>query len=314
MEKRKLALIGALLCLVLAMAPLTGFAVTTTQATESIVPTKDCTLSITYSQGEKFFPDVEVKLYRIASVSSDFQYDFVDQLADCGLTINGVQSNGEWDIVRETLETLIVSKGLTPAYRVATDDKGNARFTGVTPGLYMITPVQTDIKGFRYYFGSVLVALPGLNEDGTWNYNASVKPKPDQENPTGEDLQYSVTKVWKDDGNMARRPGQIIVDIYKDNVVVNTVELSEENNWSYAWHAKDDGSKWKVVEKVVPKGYVMSIQGTKTSIVIVNTYPNRPPESPKTGDTSNVILHILLMCASGILFLLIAVKSRKKSS
>lgn len=46
----------------------------------------------------------------------------------------------------------------------------------------------------------------------------------------------TVHKVWEDSNNQSGvRPDSAIVDLYKDNQIINTVNLSEENNWTHTW-------------------------------------------------------------------------------
>ena len=79
-----------------------------------------------------------------------------------------------------------------------------------------------------------------------------------------------VKKVWKDDG--IGRPASITVHLLRNGVVYDTVILSEQNNWSYAWDNVDKRYEWSVEEEV-PEGYVATYKTNASGWVttITNT-------------------------------------------
>ena len=52
-----------------------------------------------------------------------------------------------------------------------------------------------------------------------------------------EVLKHSVTKSWKDDIYKDGRPGSVKVGIYYGSTKVDTVELSDDNSWTYTWYS-----------------------------------------------------------------------------
>ena len=228
------------------------------------------------------------------------------------MTVNGVSSTNEWDAMRTTLESYVIANGLSADYEYRTDSNGSVKLENLTPGLYFIMPIQFANDGAYYYFDSALVALPGLGNDGKWQYDISVKPKPEIDIPTGDDEEYKVVKLWRDNGHQEKRPSNIEVDIICNGKVVETVVLSAENNWSYSWTAEDNGDKWQVSERNVPEGYVMTVEEHTTSFTIINTIPGTP-DIPQTGDTSNTGLYVMLMCVSGLLLVILGVTAKRKA-
>lgn len=311
MKKRILAAILFFVCLCAVFAPGRAFAASTSEAKEPIDPNAACTLTVEHRAGDVRFPDIPVRIYRVADVSSDFQYTLTEAFAETLLQLNGISSQAEWNTVRSTLDMFIAANDPEPCAEAATDSDGIARFGELKPGLYYISQVICSKDGFRYYFAPALTALPNLEPDGTWNYDVRIKSKADMENPTGEDLEYKVLKVWKDDGR-AKRPTSVTVDILHNGDTVKTVTLSEENNWSFSWFAEDDGSVWSVIERNVPEGYVMTVEERTTTFVIVNTYPDKPEEpEPETGETANIGLYITVMCISGIMLLALSAIAKR---
>lgn len=318
MEKRILALISLIMCLSIFLTPCTAYAASTADAVEPIKTSEDCSLTMKYDHDGVGFEDITISLYQIATVSSDYQYTLADGFSATNLSLNGISSTGEWNTIRTTLESYIAANNPMPYLALQTDENGQVCFTTLEPGLYLVASVQCSENGFRYYFASVLTAVPDLNEDGTWNYNVAVNSKPDIDNPTGEDLQYSVLKLWKDEKDNSRRP-TIEVDILRNGETVETVFLSEENKWSYSWWAEDDGSSWSVIERNVPDGYKdgydKKVDNRTTTFFIINSIPDAPenPDIPKTGDTVNVGLYIMLMCISGIALVILGITGKRKS-
>lgn len=78
---------------------------------------------------------------------------------------------------------------------------------------------------------------------------------------TPELISKEVTKIWKDDEDMAKkRPGYIEVQLKADGIVKETVRLDKENDWKYRWESLPKYEKGKkisytVQEINVPEGY-----------------------------------------------------------
>lgn len=294
-----MAIIALVLCLCLVLAPCAG-AVSTADALTPISPDAQCTLTLTYGCSGLVFPDLPVKLYRVAEVSADASYTLTPEFQSSGLELNGIQTGGEWDVVRTTLETHILASGIGPVDTALTDSEGRAVFTGLKPGMYLAAAVHTEQDGWGYAFRAALVAVPGLDEAGCWQYDVAVNPKPEMIPPSEpEQLQYQVLKLWKDEGSEEKRPTSIEVEIFRNGESQETVILSRENNWSYRWTAPADGARWQVVERNIPQGYVLTVEDRTTTIVLTNSIPKDPPENPQTGDSANIFLAVVMLNLSG---------------
>ena len=224
--------------------------------------------------------------------------------------LNGVQTQGEWDVIRTTLEALILGSQIAPIKTAETDAEGQVCFPDLAPGLYLSSAVQAEDCSFA----AALVALPDLDAGGSWQYEILVATKPTLTPPQPEPLQFQVLKLWRGDEGSDKRPVSVTVDIYRDGVLHETVTLSEGNNWSYRWSAEDDGARWQVVEKDVPEGYTMTVEQGKTTFTLTNILhdrPNIPP--PDTGDRSNVLLYAVIFCVSGLLLVALGLMGKGKA-
>ena len=299
MAARRMAIITLILCLCISWVPIAG-AVSTADAVEPVSPERVCSLTLSYGCSGLVFTSIPVKLYRIAEVSADARYTLTPNFQNIGLELNGIQTNGEWDVIRATLEAHILASGIAPDYESATDAGGQACFTDLMPGIYLVAAVQAEQEGWHYSFGSALIALPGLDESGLWVYDITAAPKPNIVPPSEpQELQYQVLKLWKDQGNEEKRPPSIEVEIFRNGESQETVVLSEENNWSYRWTVPADGAHWQVVERNIPEGYVLTVDDRTTTIVLTNSIPKNPPGTPQTGDSANILLAVVLLNLSG---------------
>ena len=137
MAKRRFGAVICLLCFCLCFMSQYVFAASTTEATEPIVTDRECTLTIFYGFDGTAFSGQTVSLYKIADVSENFQYTLTSTFAASGLMLNGIQTNGEWNIIRSTLESHIFANDIAPSMVATTDEFGLAQFTGLLPGLYL---------------------------------------------------------------------------------------------------------------------------------------------------------------------------------
>lgn len=312
MAKRRLGIVTLLLCFCLGALPCPTLAASTADAKEPIVVDKVCSLTICYSCDGTVFPNQSVKLYRVADVSADFQYSLTSAFSHSGLILNGIQTQGEWNVIRSTLEAQILANKITPIQTAETNPSGEACFTGLTPGLYLASGVEIP-QTCR--FDSALVALPGVDTDGLWQYEVAVAAKPQVLPPTPpeEETQRNVVKLWKGDEGLADRPKQVEIEIFRDGISYETVILTEDNNWSYGWTVKADGASWHVVERNVPAGYTMTVEQRETTFVVTNLRQDRPtPPPPQTGDTSHVLLYVVMMYVSGTMLILLGIAGKRK--
>lgn len=298
MAARRMGIIGFLFCLCLYLMPCGAQAVSTASAAEPISTQTECSLTLSYAHNGTAFSGVPVKLYRIAAVSAEAQYTLAPPFLSSGLVLNGVQAAAEWNAIRSTLESHILANAIGADFAAVTDQTGRVCFESLEPGLYLATADRAVRDGLQCSFVPALVALPGLGADGRWQYQVSAASKaevtppgrPDDPVPDQE-IQFKILKLWKGDGGQPDRPQSIEAEIFKDGKSDRIVTLSEENHWSYAWTAKEDGSDWMVVERNVPEGYSVTVEERTATFVLTNTRTEEPPtgenppEGPPTGET-----------------------------
>ena len=311
---------------------------------EPISVSRDCSLSITYRCGTEALSGETVRLYQIASANTDAQYTLTDAFAASNVQFNNISTNGEWNVLRSTLESYILANNVSPTQTAVTDANGRVRFTQLKAGIYLVSAVRAKQSGVNYLFDALLLAVPSADENGNWHYDITAKVKGESLPPSPPDhkLEYRVLKLWKGDDGRIDRPQSIEAELFRDGESYKTVVLSEENHWSYSWTVKDDGSVWSVAERNVPEGYTVTVEKRDTTFVLTNSRTEQPPKdpnepndpndpnepnvpnvptvegvttepSPYTGDTSNVLLYAVLMFVSGAVLLIVGMMGKRKN-
>ena len=267
---------------------------------------KGCTLDLVYKYESTLFEGEEVKVYKVASFTLDGMYELTGDFAAYPVDIFNIKSQEEWNAVCDTLVAYVAADSLTPAATAKTNSDGVASFNELEVGLYLVSGVVADyIDDGTVVFADFLISVPGLDEADKWVYDVDAQPKSVYHEPVYEEVEYSVVKLWKDSSNENKRPKNIKIDILKNNKVVETVELSAQNNWSYSWKALEDGSSWLVVERNVPKDYTATFETKQTTFVVTNTYT--PDQQPPTGDDFNSTPYIVAICVCGLLLIAVGV-------
>ena len=86
--------------------------------------------------------------------------------------------------------------------------------------------------------------------DGTFTYTVTNSHKT-------EETEVKVKKVWSDADNQdGYRPDDVTVNLLADGEVIDTVKLSEENNWSYGWTKLDKKAAGKEIDYTVTEDTV----------------------------------------------------------
>lgn len=194
--------------------------------------------------------NMQVSLYRVA----DENYNLVDSFSRYSIDLKqDVQG------AANALENRILMDGIEADTCVTSDSVGNASFTGLESGIYLVVGKEVFQDGVFYMPQVSLVSLSGdLSVD--LKYEMSDKPS-----------RIHVLKVWKKD-NKKSRPKSIEVCLLRsDGIVVDRVVLNSDNQWTYTWDNLSTSYTYSVMETSVPSGYKESCTREKDTIVLTNT-------------------------------------------
>lgn len=307
MKKRIVALS---LCVLIVFSALVvpSFAVT------PVDPARPSSLTLKYARDGRVFEGVEVRTYRIAEVFADGTYALTGAFAKYPVKIYDVTSQSEWRAIASTLAAYAAADGIEPTRIGTTDKNGEVRFENILPGMYLTLSVTVREDNTVTIFETFLTVVPRPDENGNHNYDVTAVPKSESYTSV-DDKEYKVIKLWKDEGASGKRPANIIVDILKDGVIVDTKILSSENSWSYSWTAPDDGSSWYAVERDVAEGYtVTAVREGNTFVVTNKATSDDSGDAPQTGEMINLRLYAVVMCISGGLLVVLAVWRKRNDA
>ena len=132
---------------------------------------------------------------------------------------------------------------------VTAADTGGATFSGLADdGLYIVTGDTTTVDKKRWTPKSVYIDI--LNSDKSMTLNMiKMESAPIVD-------EYTIVKQWVadakyEDNEKAARPASVDVEISYGNKLVDTITLSDDNNWSYKWKADESESDKVVYIKTV---------------------------------------------------------------
>ena len=194
--------------------------------------------------------NMQVSLYRVA----DENYKLVDAFSHYSIDLKqDVQG------AANALENRILMDGIEADASGFSDSLGNASFSGLESGIYLVVGKEVLQDGVFYMPQVSLVSLSGdLSVD--LKYEMSDKPS-----------RIHVLKVWKKD-NKKSRPKSIEVCLLRsDGIVVDKVILNSDNQWSTTWNHLSTSYTYSVMETSVPSGYKESCTREKDTIVLTNT-------------------------------------------
>ncbi len=275
-------------------------------AAEEIDPNRSGILEVHFALDDGTeLTGMQFDLYRVAEVRGDGSTQLCPAFAALDTDISLTPSDA-WAVAASSAANLVRRNGLEPEQSACLNEKGVARFPEpgkeLLPGIYLVISKTMETGSGKICCQPTLAALP--LEDGGWNYNVLVKPKGGV--ISAED-HLEVLKIWDDQGLENQRPQSVIVDLYCDDVLVDTQELSAENQWQYLWEpvpvwkslgqaGEGPGSNvtvegehsWYVVERHADSYQQSYTLSGSRRIVITNTqHPETPPTSgddlPQTG-------------------------------
>lgn len=268
----------------------------------------DTSLTLHYQKEGIVFADLSVRIYRVAEACPDGTFDLIAPFDAYPVNIHGITMQEQWQDVAETLVGYVAADGIVATREGKTDATGTATFTGLQTGLYLVREVIAEHDTGTYLFNQFMVYLPTPQADGSFLYDVEANPKCVMFLPRD---QYTVTKLWQDAGHQDQRPKEVKVEIYRDGVLQETVFLNAENNWSYTWPVDEgDAAKWTVVERTVKDPYEVAIRKNGATFSIVNTW-QEPGDIPPTGDSFALLPMLLLAGLSGVMLLLLGLRSRR---
>ena len=147
---------------------------------------------------------------------------------------------------------------------------------------YTIKEIDDVQDGYVYDEMEIVVEV-SIADNGNGTLTVTPNYPDDTEfNNAYETVEVNVQKIWNDNNNQdGIRPESIDVVLYANGEALETVSLSEENDWSFSWtglikHSQKDNIEY-TVEEVEGDNYVASIESVtddngNVTAIITNTH------------------------------------------
>lgn len=297
-NRHVLHLAVCLLCLLLAMLHTASAA----ELERLPDPTQMTSLTIRYADDGSLPDGVTFRLYYVATISDEVQFVPAAPFDGYSIEFRNDMSSSEWATLADTLTSYVAADGLQAnVSRQAVN--GEACFTELRAGLYLVLGQDVDMNGEVYTPKSTLIVLPNRQSNGWWQYDVEMIPKWDIGAVEYKELQ--VIKVW-DDNEADDRPLSVEVELYRDGVFYEVVTLSKDNNWRHTWTELDTRYAWTVVEHIVPEGYTVTITEEDGLVIIKNvrTYPPEGTDDPDLPQTGTDWVPVMILAGVGMVLFL----------
>lgn len=217
-------------------------------------------------------------IYRLGSHLDTDEFVLEGDFAEYPVSFDDLSVSAIQDAAN-TLENYAKLDGIAPLASGVTAEDGTLTFEGLEKGIYLLSGEKLTLDRT---ICTPAAAIVEIKADENGSYDLTVKPKFEIEEPVPTPSEYSVSKVWAGDENTNVRPDSIVVDIFADGELADTVTLDEGNDWAYSW-TSDSDAEWSVEERDVPAGYKVVYRGDGVDFEIVNTYETSSSPDTSTG-------------------------------
>ncbi len=276
MKAKKLtSVVAILMILALCVLPMSPTATALLNKNGSI------TLNLTDSETETSLANVPFRLYFIAKAyesGNGIRYELISPFDEADVDIDDLQ-----DSSLPVHLAYFADTHSQPYAEKSTDENGVLTFENLTPGLYLVVPLQNGENG--YTTSPFVISIPNYDsQNGTWEYDIDASPKilSDSGNEDGSETYISVVKKWDTDKS---HPESITVVLLRDFQEYEEIQLNESNNWHYRWDNLPKNHVWNVVEKQVPKGYTVYYETSSNTVTIINKSDDTEEPTTKPSET-----------------------------
>ena len=266
------------------------------------------TVSVQFTQS-----DVSFQLYYAAS-KTERGYQATELFQSYSINFTNT-STEDLRTLATTLYACVVQAQLSPALEKTTDTAGSVTFSGLEPGLYLLTSTEHTVPiAVAVSAGKTVTVVP------------KIEPTPDPDpQPEAETISVDVVKIWADEDNPSARPNAITVQLFQDNKLYASVSLSETTNWKHTWENLPADHSYLVIEKAVPEHYCMSIAQEKHAFILTNTLkdtealaasekPGSDTTVSKLPQTGQLWWPVSILAGAGLLALIIGMIKHKRGT
>ena len=140
---------------------------------------RESSLEVIYQYDEEKLSNVDISLYFLASVDQQGSYHFIDNYKD--IAFNPIDmSVSDLNLKSEEVENYIAENERQPSSVQKTNQNGVTNFSGLVPGLYLVSVDSKVVGSYRYDASPMLLSIPTL-EDGSYQYDIQMNVKTERE-------------------------------------------------------------------------------------------------------------------------------------
>lgn len=241
---------------------------------------KKGTINVTLKEtNDKKIPNVEISIYHIKSVSikdNKLVYTYNENIQDCKEDLN--------DLPRVINKCII---NIEPLQSKLTNNEGQVKFEDLDLGLYLVKQTN-EIKGYSS-IEEFLVNIP-QDIDNKWIYDIEALPKTD----ITRLMDIIVEKKWNVIDN-ENTPNYVTIELLKNNLVIDTITLNKDNNWTHTWKQIEESDEYSVKEINIPKEYTPTYRQEGNKFIVTNT-----KTLVQTGQNT-LIIELLIIIGLGLI-------------
>lgn len=242
---------------------------------------------------------VELTIYKVADAyeeNHNLFLKYVSELSSCNVSLDDLKSADVASNIEKCIP--IDYTGISKL----TNQDGYVKYDNLDLGLYLIK--QTNkVDGFSK-IDSFLAMIP-KEIDNKWEYNIKATPKTD----IIRVMDINVRKVWNTLNNNTNHginlPKSITIELLLNDEVVDTIKLSNENEWKHTWTDLPKSDSYIVREINVPKGWTVTYQKEDNSFIVTNT--------STLVQTGQMVWIVLLIGMIGVIFIIASLVYNKVS-
>lgn len=262
---------------VLALAAVLSAAFDTVHAAEAY---KLSVLSKSDSEGA--ISGVEWSIYRVAERNGEGGFALCGDFSDCQVSLEQLDGYTAQDAA-DTLAVFAGTENCEPLDVAVSSQDGMAEFEGLQNGIYLVAGDKLAVGSKLYEPSPALVEIDKGNVEIVGKF--TVNEIPDEP----EKVVYRVKKIWSNETEgITKRPESIVAKLYNGGELVESVELSEANMWTYEWEALEGGD-WKVAEEDVPDGCTVTYKKDGTEFEIINTFDDVSGGSDESSEPDSSV-------------------------
>lgn len=238
-------------------------------------------LTVKFTTEDYMLSGVKFKAYNAFDRSGKLRGDFSDYEIDDDP--HETDSLGDLAL---TLASYASRDGLTADLESETNARGEAVFSGIPRGIYLVVGESATVDGIVFTPKPFIVWVPYRSHEGELVTDVVAEVKYDRRDPEVKTVQRSVEKVWND-GDSKDRPKKVTVQLLMDGKEYDRAVLNSDNKWRHTWTELDADHTWEITEEEVPEGYTVKISFEHEKFTITNTMtPPPPPPSESEQDSS----------------------------